>query len=323
MSNNLKGFIETSHLANQQHYCRFKRQLTHEELQKFYDPGSIDAFLSFRQLQCLEPLFKHFADKKWLTVGDGRMGKEAFFIQAHGQEVLPTDMDPRILEQCRDLGVFSDVRQENAEKLSFEDDSFDFVFCKEMLHHLPRPYLAMYEMFRVSRICMAFIEPSDPKIPMSAAFHTLLERERELSKLYGKEDQEPFEECGNYAYKLSPREIEKFALGLGLKWVAYRGINVINKKDMPSFEMGVKHRVDDNSPFATEYNSRQISLDFLCESGFERWGSYAYLVFTVEELPEGLKTDLKGSGWTLKELPQNPYHQVNVDRAEAALKQVN
>ena len=34
-----------------------------------------------------------------------------------------------------------------------------------------------------------------------------------------------FEEAGNYLYSLSKREIEKFALGLNYKIVAFKGIN--------------------------------------------------------------------------------------------------
>jgi SAM-dependent methyltransferase len=44
--------------------------------------------------------------------------------------------------------TFKNFQKENAEQLSFEDESFDFVLCKEAYHHFPRPMIALYEMIR-------------------------------------------------------------------------------------------------------------------------------------------------------------------------------
>ena len=51
--------------------------------------------------------------------------------------------------------------KENCENLSFASQSFDLVFCKEGLHHLARPVQGLYEMLRVSRKAVIFVESYD------------------------------------------------------------------------------------------------------------------------------------------------------------------
>ena len=53
---------------------------------------------------------------------------------------------------------------ENAENLSFEDKTIDFILCKESYHHFPRPMVALYEMLRVARNGVLLIEPNDAYI---------------------------------------------------------------------------------------------------------------------------------------------------------------
>lgn len=47
----------------------------------------------------------------------------------------------------------------NAEALPYASRSFELVLAKEMLHHLPRPVLGLYEMLRVCRDRVVFVEP--------------------------------------------------------------------------------------------------------------------------------------------------------------------
>lgn len=51
--------------------------------------------------------------------------------------------------------------RENCENISFPSRSFDLVFCKEGLHHLSRPVQGLYEMLRICRKAVIFIEPWD------------------------------------------------------------------------------------------------------------------------------------------------------------------
>ncbi len=51
--------------------------------------------------------------------------------------------------------------KKNMEKLTLKDQSFDLVFVKEAIHHIPRPILAFYEMLRVAKKGIIFIEPQE------------------------------------------------------------------------------------------------------------------------------------------------------------------
>lgn len=53
---------------------------------------------------------------------------------------------------------------QNIEKISFKAKSFDLVFVKEAIHHVPRPILALYEMLRVAKKAVIFIEPAETMI---------------------------------------------------------------------------------------------------------------------------------------------------------------
>ena len=50
--------------------------------------------------------------------------------------------------------------QGDAEHLPFDDDSFDIVFCGNLLHHLEDPIIAVREMARVARSFVVLVEPN-------------------------------------------------------------------------------------------------------------------------------------------------------------------
>lgn len=51
--------------------------------------------------------------------------------------------------------------KQDIEKISFKTQSFDLVFVKEALHHVPRPVQGLYEMLRVSKKAVILIEPQE------------------------------------------------------------------------------------------------------------------------------------------------------------------
>src|SRR5690606_19793880 len=99
--------------------------------------------------------------KTWLTVGDG-YGFDANHLRLKGLDVTASDISPTFLETALERDLVEKFAIENVEKLSFQDNSFDYVFCKESYHHFPRPYQAVYEMLRVARLGVILIEPQDP-----------------------------------------------------------------------------------------------------------------------------------------------------------------
>ena len=99
---------------------------------------------------------------KWLTVGDGRFGSDAMKLIEYGAtNVLCTDLDDYLIKYSAKKKEINNYKKENAENLTFSDNEFDFVLCKESYHHFPRPMLALTEMFRVAKIGVILIEPRD------------------------------------------------------------------------------------------------------------------------------------------------------------------
>lgn len=65
----------------------------------------------------------------------------------------------------------------NAESLPFDDDSFDVVFCGNLLHHLEQPLSAVGEMKRVARRFVVLLEPNTVN-PLMFGFGLLKKEER-------------------------------------------------------------------------------------------------------------------------------------------------
>ncbi len=116
-----------------------------------------------------DPLLLAYPGSSWFTIGDGKGGNEAAYIEDMGGQALPSDIETGELEQAKDGGYIREYRRENAERLTFDDESFDFVLCKHALHHMQRPIAALYEMLRVGREAIVLIERQDeyPARPMS------------------------------------------------------------------------------------------------------------------------------------------------------------
>lgn len=69
------------------------------------------------------------------------------------REGAATDISPKILERCaanaRSLGWELETSVADAEKLPYDDDSFDLVLGHAFLHHIPEPAQCLREMARV------------------------------------------------------------------------------------------------------------------------------------------------------------------------------
>ena len=140
---------------------------------------------------------------------------------------MATDIGGAFLPLVKEQKLIDDFSVENVEKLSFDDNSFDYVFCKEAYHHFPRAYLGVYEMIRVAKKAIILAEPQDPltKMPLMLAVKNILDRfNPTILQKYWK-NRYSFEEVGNYVFKLSDREMEKIAMGMNLPAIAFKGIN--------------------------------------------------------------------------------------------------
>ena len=175
-------------------------------------------------LKNIEPLLSIQAS--WLTIGDHN-GLEANYIINKGLNVVASDISGYLLELAKERGLIEQFAVINVESIPMQADSVDYILCKETYHHLPRPYLGVYEMLRCARQGVVLIEPIDVllKVPMLLFLKNTLDRinPRLINKIW--RNRFSFEPVGNYVFKLSEREMEKLAMGIGLPMVAFKPIN--------------------------------------------------------------------------------------------------
>jgi ubiquinone/menaquinone biosynthesis C-methylase UbiE len=272
------------------------------QLHKLNDAGKdIGKWLQDLFFTCLDPLTREMS-QNWLTIGDA-YGFDAQYLLGKGQNATASDLDTNFLRLAKNEGIISDFSAQNAEQLSYPADSFDYLLCKEAYHHFPRPYAALYEMIRVARKGMVLIEPQDPisKMPLLLMLMNLFSGFRHNLPAKFWKNRFSYEPVGNFVYKISAREIEKFAAGLNLPLVAFKGINPnFYFKGAELEESALKNRkfrgiylrkkLADLGVFL-----RLIPCQVLCAIAFK-------------ELPnEELIKALKQADYQLVHIPKNPY----------------
>lgn len=309
-------FEELSYAIQANHFSQlsqFPESLTNSWL----DFSSADSWRHQRAFEAAELLATDL-DLSWLTIGDGRLGVDSIRIKRFGfRSVLPTDISSHLLEVSKNRGLIDTFRIENAEKLSFNDSNFDVTFCKESLHHFPRPFQALYEMNRVATKAIVLIEPNDPfraKIEFPDQFRNLLSRAtrplRNLTKrlayagvvtevVYNEPGYEP---SGNYTYAFSSRDIIKFSLGLNLEAVAFKGLN-------DHYIEGCEFEPADlkKSKVFEEIQKIINTKDHACLNGEALPDLYMYIIFKDNKLFAEKRQSLEAMGWTIVKTCGNPY----------------
>src|SRR5438876_6640568 len=101
------------------------------------------------------PLLVPFAEakgKKVLEIGTGN-GADGVMFASNGGIYTGVDVTEAALEGTRKhfevMGLRGAFQKENAEKLSFADESFDIVYSHGVLHHTPNTQAAIDEVYRV------------------------------------------------------------------------------------------------------------------------------------------------------------------------------
>jgi len=89
------------------------------------------------------------------------------------------------------------LKRDNANKLSFHDNSFDGVFCAATLHHMDRPYIMISEMARVLKPGgrIAIMEPNW-LYPSNLGFMLLLKEDRNMWIMRRKNFQDWMQKAG-------------------------------------------------------------------------------------------------------------------------------
>jgi len=264
---------------------------------------TLDAYRHQRMHVLLDPLLESDPTARWLTVGDGRFGGSARYILDKGCQAMATDISATLLKEAKESGYIADYRQENAEALSFGDDEYEYVFCKEAYHHFPRPMLALYEMLRVASKAVVLIEPNDD-VAADNFIKIMYQKVTGIIKfLLGKkreEDSYDFEEIGNFIYRLSRREVEKTALGLNLHTVAFHGIN-------DYYESGFEDQILSNDNASCKKFRRKVLLhDIKSRLGLVGTDLLVAVIFKAQP-SETMIRNLSAHGYTIVTLPENPY----------------
>lgn len=109
----------------------------------------------------LEPYIREFArfhegrDKDVLEIGVGMGADHLEWAKSGPRSLTGVDLTPRAIEhtqkRCEVFGFQSNLRTDDAENLSFPDNSFDVVFSWGVLHHSPNTPKAFEEVRRVLR----------------------------------------------------------------------------------------------------------------------------------------------------------------------------
>lgn len=305
-------FHTLSYSRHEQQHPAHGKLLSLELYKNWFDSGTVDVWRHLRMFNLIDPLLAESKGASWLALGDGTYGTASIYINRKGGQALPVDIHVSLLEVAKQNGMIANFAKENAEALSFEDNAFDFSFCKEAYHHFPRPFIALYEMLQVSRKAVVLCEPADwlSSPPPRRILQLLKNR---LKKLLNKNVPHPdtgnFEDIGNYVYSISEREMQKVALGSNLPTVAFKRFHDVYIEGV-EFE-----KADQNSGLLKKIKRDMAKNDLLCRLGLSTESHMTAIIF--KEKPScTLRKKLSVSGFEVIDLPENPYisGQLNSDQ---------
>jgi SAM-dependent methyltransferase len=283
--------IEESYLR---HKIATKALLDKNKTPNYSPPNSIDAWRHNRMRDCILPLINYYPKTKWITLGDGRFGSDAIYLQNKGLDVLSTNISDATLSVSHKLGYIHKFKEINAEDIKEEDNSFDFVFCKESYHHFPRPFIALYEMLRVARKGVFLIEPQDSGKKM---FDWL----KILVKIILRKDQNLyFEKEGNFIYKININEFSKVMTAMNFRYVTYKKINDFYVSSFAS--KSIKSLSKAKIITLLGVNIQNL----LCKLRLMDYG-IAVVVLFKDDIDKKLLKSLNNKGFRTKRLPINPY----------------
>jgi len=272
---------------------------TNKKSNHWLKSNTIDSWRHQRMYGCLDPILDIYKGNSWLTIGDGRYGTDAHYLLQKGAQVTASNIDDTLLKKANKLGFIQKFRKENAERLSFKGNSFDFVLCKESLHHFPRPYIGLYEMLRVARKGMVLIEPNDVSHNLTLLQKLFCLIKTGIKRILGIKEPSPYEPVGNYLFRISREEMEKIALALDLPMIISRGINDIY------LENGEFQKAHSSLPH-TILKIKIHLLDLLCYFGLLK-PNILFVAILKKSVSENDKQVFKKKGYSIHSLTRNPY----------------
>jgi ubiquinone/menaquinone biosynthesis C-methylase UbiE len=298
--------LQFDHMNNDIH--NQEREKIH---QSWFDFETVDYWRHDRFYSTIEPLASYYKAAKWLTLGDGRYGLDSIKLKnKYGINALPSDLSENMLTEAQRRGLIDEFKVENIENLSFENNSFDVLFCKEAFHHLPRPMIGLYEMIRVAKELVILIEPFDCpkklsltnreylKNGMKILFNKFFKKNFQIkhaSDNYYYEIHDAFETSGNYTYGINVTEINKIVHALDLAGFAFLPFN-------DTYKVGVEFEKATEEKEMFKYIKRHINL--LDKQGVH---NTCTIVLFKNQIAEPLRILMKKNGFVFPTRHLNPY----------------
>lgn len=270
-----------------------------------YNAGTTDRWRHLRMLDFAACFSQE--DCTWLTIGDYH-GHDSMMLKEYGiSDVVASNLNSSVLKLGQEAGHIDNFLTINAETISLEDNSFDYILCKEALHHMPRPMLAIYEMLRVARKAVILIEPQDKVIdlPIVRDSSYWFEVNGNNISFGSKANNQTLstqmidwweDGLSNYVYTISKREIRKICCGMGLPAYSVKGFNDFFEPNWAS-----QPATDDSEGFIK--TQEQIKLwDYVCSMSGKPSSYLTAILFKHVPQPD-ISLKLQNSGYALNLTP--------------------
>lgn len=285
---NPNEWAEKNYELQSQHEAEYKLPMM------FWMPDGVDTWLHNRKYEQLHPLFETFPGSTWLTIGDGRYGSDAYYLQTHGMNAAASSISDATLKEAVDRGYIKSFKVENAENMKSGDGEYDFILCKESYHHFPRPPLALYEMLRVASKAVILVEPLEGQ----PRFFDWLKGTM-IKKLIRGDQSALYEPSGNFIYRISIREIEKMMTAINIPTIAVKSFNTFYLPKLASQKYG----------WTTGTLLTKLAIFLQNMLSFLHLMNYGLATVIVFKIPITLelRNELSKKGFSLIDLPKNPY----------------
>ena len=291
-----------SHDAHERHHLE-NHSKGIDQLSSHTNTDCVSYKIKIQNLDVLLPLLKEKND--WLTIGD-YTGFEAKYLTEHNQRATASDISDVFLKEAYEQNLIENYKKYNVEHIDCDEDSYDYSICKESFHHFPRAYLGLYEMIRVAKKGAILIEPVDvlSKMPLLLFLKNICDlfNPHLINKIW--KNRFSWEVVGNYVFKISEREVEKIAMGMGLPCIAFKGTNIRLVPIPKKWGDAAKSPMDKK---LYKILMRKLSIwNFFCKLRIIPYNTL-YAVIFKEKPSEELLRELKKNNYRVIELPENPY----------------
>jgi hypothetical protein len=106
------NFQRSSYQLHESEWNKYLLDEKNREVVKTWQrEDTVDAWRHLRMRSSIDPLLFSFPDAYWLTVGDGRFGTDAHYIEKKGVKVLATDISDALLIKAKKRVLLKTIRK--------------------------------------------------------------------------------------------------------------------------------------------------------------------------------------------------------------------